>query len=58
MFVLATVDKPKTVDRLRKAHSKLPELLIEDEQEEVRSILLAQKVEAVLKLPNEDAMSS
>ena len=58
LFVLATTDKPKTVDRLRKAHSKLPELLIKDEQEADRSALLAQKVEVVLKLANDDALGT
>ena len=58
LFVLATTDKTKTVDRLRKAHGKLPELLVEDEQEADRAELLAQKVEAVLKLANEDALGS
>ena len=58
LFVLATTDKPKTVDRLRKTHSKLHELLVDDEQEADRSALLVQKVEAVLKLANEDALGS
>lgn len=58
LFVLATTDKTKTVDRLKNAHSKLQELLIEDEQEADRSALLAQKVEAVLKLANEDALGT
>lgn len=58
LFVLATTDKTKTVDRLRNAHSKLPELLNEDEQEAERAELLAQKVEAVLKLANEDALGT
>ena len=58
LFVLATSDKQKTVDRLRTAHSKVHVLLLEDEQDAVRSEMLAQKVEAVLKLANEDALTS
>ena len=58
MFVLATSDKLKTIDRLRIAHSRLPELLLEDEHEAVRSAGLAQKVEAILKLANQDALTS
>ena len=58
LFVLATSDKQKTVDRLRSAHSRLPELLVKDELDAVRSAVLAQKVEAVLKLANQDELTS
>ena len=58
LFVLATTDKQKTIERLRLAHSRLPELLTEDERDAVQSAALAQKVEAVLKLANEDALTS
>ena len=58
LFVLATSDKQKTLDRLRSAHSRLPELLAEDEIDAVRSDGLAQKVDAVLKLANQDALTS
>ena len=58
LFVLATTDKQKTVERLRMAHSRLPDLLLEDEKDVVQSAMLAQRVEAVLKLANEDALTS
>jgi hypothetical protein len=50
--------KQKTVERLKTAHSRLQQLLVEDEQDAVRSALLAQKVEVVLKLANDDALST
>ena len=58
LFVTATNDKTKTVSRLRMAQSRLHELLADDEQDAVRSALVAQKVEAVLKLANDDELSS
>ena len=58
LFVLATTDKQRTVERLKTAHGRLPQLLLDDEQDAVRSALLAQKVEAVLKLANDDALSA
>ena len=58
LFVLSTSDKQKTLDRLRSAHSRLPELLVEDEVDAVWSAGLAQKVEAVLKLANLDELTS
>ena len=58
LFVLATSDKQKTDDRLRTVHSRLLDLLLEDEKDAVQSAVMAQKVEAVLKLANEDALTS
>ena len=40
------------------AQSRLPDLLSEDERDAVQSAVLAQKVEAVLKLANDDALTS
>jgi hypothetical protein len=57
LFVLATADRPKTVERIRCAQNKLSDLLIEDETEAVRSAHLAQKIESILKLANEDALT-
>ena len=57
LFVLTTADRPKTIERIRCAQSKLPDLLIEDETEAVRSAQLAQKIESILKLANEDALT-
>lgn len=57
LFVLATTYKHRTVDMLKTAHGRLPELLMEDEHDVVISALLAQKVEAMLKLANDDAVN-
>jgi hypothetical protein len=56
LFVLATADIPKTIERVRCAQSKLPDLLIE-EMEAVRAAQLAPKIESILKLANEDALT-
>ena len=57
LFVLATADQTKTVARLRSAQAKLPDLLLEDELEAVKSAQLAQKIESILKLANEDELT-
>ena len=58
MFVTATSDKQKTVSILRTAQSRQPELLADDEGDDVRSAQLAQRVEAALKLANDDELSN
>ena len=58
LFVTATSDKTKTFSRLRTAQSRLQELLTDDEMDAVRSAELAQRVEAVLKLANEDELNT
>ena len=58
LFVPETLDKQQTVDRLRSTHNILPELLVEDNLGAVRSSGLAQKVEAILKLANQDELTS
>ena len=58
LFVTATSDKPKTVNRLRVAQSRLSELIIDDERDAIRSAQLAQRVEEALKLANDDELSS
>ena len=58
LFVTATTDKQKTVNRLRSAQSRLSELIADDEGDAVRSALTAQRVEAALKLANDDELSS
>ena len=57
LFVLATTDANKTVARLKAAQTKLPDLLCEDEVDADRSALLAQRVEAILKLANADELN-
>ena len=57
MFVLATTDASKTIARLKAAQTKLPDLLCEDEADADRSALLAQRVEAILKLANADELN-
>ena len=57
LFVLATVDPVKTVARLRSAHTKLSDLMLEDELEAVKSAQLAQKIEVILKLANADELT-
>ena len=58
LFVLATTDSTKTVSRLKAAQSKLADLLTEDEIDADRAALLAQRVEAILKLANADELNS
>lgn len=57
LFVLATADPVMTIARLRNAHTKLSDLLLEDELEAVGSAQLAQRVEVILKLANTDELT-
>jgi hypothetical protein len=58
LFVTATTDAGKTLANIKSAHSRLGDLLVQDELENTRSIGVCSMIEETLKLANCDALEA
>ena len=58
LFVTATTDPNRTMHNIKSAHTRLSDLLIQDEQETTKSIGVCSMIEEALKLANTDMLES
>ena len=58
LFVTATTDPNRTMHSIKSAHTKLGDLLIQDEHETTKSIGVCSMIEEALKLANTDMLES
>ena len=58
IFVTATPDPEKLITNLRTAHARLADMLLEDEREAIKMEGLAIKLEAAVKIANDDALKA